>query len=77
MHNPSLREEPRNKPAAVIPLQRDASILTWLEGTGRLLSRDSSDFDYLDQEEEITALMSGDDGGFDDLDDDDDLDLED
>lgn len=77
MHNPSLREEPRNKPAAVIPLQHDASILTWLEGTGRLLSRDSSDFDYLDQEEEINALMVGDDGGFDDLDDDDDLDLDD
>ncbi len=77
MYNPSLREEPRNKPAAVIPLQHDASILTWLEGTGRLLSRDSSDFDYLDQEEEINALMAGDDGGFDGLDDDDDLDLDD
>ena len=73
MYNPSLREEPRNKPASVIPLQQDASILSWLEGTGRLLSRDGNDFDYLDQEEEINALMAGEDGGFDDLDDDDDL----
>lgn len=77
MYNPSLREEPRHQPAAVIPLQQDASILNWLEGTGRLLSRDSSDFDYLDREEEINALMAGEDGGFDDLDDDEDLDLDD
>lgn len=77
MYNPSLREEPRKKPAAVIPLQQDASILGWLEGTGRLLSRDSSEFDYLDQGEEINDLMTGEDGGFDDLEEDDDLDLDD
>lgn len=78
MHNPALYEVPRNRPAAPIPLQRDASILDWLEGTGRLLAREVGDFDYLAEEEEINELMSGDDGSFDlDDDDDDSLDLDD
>lgn len=77
MRNPALHEQPRNQPAKVIPVQRDASILDWLEQTGRLLSRETSDFDYSEpDEEEINALMSGDDGGFDD-DDDDALELDD
>jgi hypothetical protein len=73
MENRALREEPRNQPAAVIPLQRDASILDWLEGTGRLLARDSHDFDYRDDEAEINELMAGEDNSFDIDDDDDDL----
>ncbi len=77
MYNPSLREYPRRQPAQVIPLQRDASILGWLESTGRLLARDSQDFDYLDNEEEISDLMGGDDDSYDLDDDDDELDLED
>lgn len=78
MHNPALRQEPRNQLAPLIPLQRDASILDWLEGTGRLLARESSDFDYLDgDEEEINELMAADDGSFDVDDDDDDLELDD
>lgn len=79
MLNPALHEQPRNQPAAVIPIQRDSSILDWLEGTGRLLSRESSDFDFLDsEEEEINELMAGDDNSFDlDDDDDDSLDLDD
>jgi hypothetical protein len=72
MENRALREEPRNAPARLIPLQRDASILNWLEGTGRLLARDNQDFDYRDDEEEINELMAGEDNSF-DLDDDDDL----
>jgi hypothetical protein len=71
MDNPALHEIPRNQTASVIPLQRDASILDWLESTGRLLAREVGDFDYRDDEEEINALMSGDDGSF-ELDDDDD-----
>jgi hypothetical protein len=78
MHNPALHEVPRNRPAAPIPLQQDASILDWLEGTGRLLSREVSEIDYAGDEEEITELMSGDDASFDlDDDDDDSLDLDD
>jgi hypothetical protein len=75
MHNPALHEIPRNEPASVIPPQRDASILGWLEGTGRLLAREVTDFDYLEEEEEINELMAGEDNSF-DLDDDDDDALE-
>lgn len=77
VYNPSLREEPRNQRAAVIPLKQEASILDWLENSGRLLARDNSEFDFLDDEEEISELMGADDGSFDLDDDDDDLDLED
>lgn len=76
MHNPALREQPLDQPAPVIPQQRDASILGWLEGTGRLLEREVKDFDYGEgEEEEIEGLMTGDDNEF-DLDDDDDDALE-
>lgn len=71
MHNPALHQIPRSQPASPIPLQRDASILDWLEGTGRLLAREPADFDFKNDEEEITELMAVDDGSF-DLDDDDD-----
>ena len=79
MHNnPALLEIPRNQPAAPIPVQRDASILDWLEGTGRLLSRETVEADFAGDEEEINELMSGDDNSFDiDDDDDDALDLDD
>jgi hypothetical protein len=77
MRNPALHEQPRNQPASVIPVQRDASILDWLEGTGRLLSREVVEADFSNNEEEITELMTGDDSSFDlDDDDDDSLDLE-
>lgn len=76
-YNPSLREEPRFQRVGVIPQRHDTSILDWLEQSGRLLARDSSDFDYADDEEEINELMATDDGSFDLDDDDDDLDLED
>jgi len=75
VYNPSLREYPRSARAAVIPLQREASILGWLENSGRMLARDSSEFDYLDDEEEISELMGSDDASF-DLDEDDDVELE-
>lgn len=77
MHNnPALRETPRNMPAPVIPLQRDASILDWLEGTGRLLARDTQELEYRDgEEEEINEFLAGDDSSF-DIDDDDDGALE-
>lgn len=72
MKNPALHETPREQPAAVIPVQRDASILDWLEGTGRLLAREVvADVDFRDDEAEINELMASDDSSF-DLDDDDD-----
>lgn len=76
--NPALHEQPRSQPAPVIPQQRDASILDWLESTGRLLARDNGEMDYRDDEEEINELMAGEDNSFDMDDDDDDmLDLDD
>lgn len=77
MQNRALRETPRTEPAAVIPPQRDASILDWLEGTGRLLSRENTDFDYRDDDEEINELMSAEDNSFEIDDDDDALELDD
>jgi hypothetical protein len=76
VYNPSLREESRNRRAAVIPAKQESSILDWLERTGRLLARDNAEFDYLEDEEEISELMGNDDS-FDLDDDDDDLALED
>jgi hypothetical protein len=38
--NPSLREEPRQQKAPIIESRVDSSIVSWLEGTGRLMERD-------------------------------------
>lgn len=73
MYNPSLRQEPIDQPAAVIPLKHESSILDWLESTGRLLDREDTQIQagYLDEaEEEISDLMGSDDSSFDDDDDD-------
>ena len=72
VYNPSLREEPIDQPAAVIPIKHETSILDWLESSGRLLARDDQEADsYLDDEEEIDQLMGSDEMVY-DLDDDDD-----
>ncbi len=71
MYNPSLREEPRDQLAEVIPLKQETSLLDWLETNGRLLARDIvEDHGYLDEEEEISELMGVDDASYDDDDDD-------
>jgi hypothetical protein len=58
MYNPSLREEPRNQPAEVIPLKQESSFLDWLENTGRLIAREAHDPDgFLEEEEEIDVLI--------------------
>lgn len=79
MENPALRQVARNQPAVVIPVQQNASILSWLENSGRLLARESTDVDFGDNEEEINALMAGEDNSYevDDDDDDDVIDLDD
>lgn len=78
--NPSLREEPINQRSAVIPSTQQSSILDWLEGTGRLLSRDVQERDLLSEDEEIeeiNELMTGEDMDYDDDDTDDLVDVED
>ncbi|MBE9033181.1 DUF3134 domain-containing protein [filamentous cyanobacterium LEGE 11480] len=80
VYNPSLQEKSRQQPAPIIPTERQASILDWLEASGRLLARESSDPEYKDDEAEINALMGSEDNSFEEEeedDDDDDLDLED
>ncbi len=76
--NPALSQESRYEPAAVIPLKRDGSLLTWLESNGRLLPREqlqTEDPKALDEaDEEISGLMGA---GSDDDDDDDDFDADD
>ncbi len=75
MYNPALRQQPRSQPASVIPPQENASILAWLESSGRLLAREAGDPDFRENEEEISALMSGEESDYDD--DDDSMDLDD
>jgi len=61
-YNPSVRQIPRENPADVIPLQRDSSILNWLEGTGRLIPREPIDSVGDEPEpEELADLMGNED----------------
>ncbi|MEO1093430.1 MAG: DUF3134 domain-containing protein [Cyanobacteria bacterium J06638_28] len=74
-YNPSLREIPRDQPADVLPTQQEPSIMTWLEGTGRLKPREEVVIKSEDKEaesEEIDDLMGDGDKSFDD----DDMELE-
>lgn len=75
-YNPSVHQTPRSQPAAVIPQRRDASILGWLENTGRIIPREPVD-NVRDEpdSEEISDLMGGD-NSFDDEDSSDDEDDE-
>lgn len=61
--NPALREEPRYDPAAVIPLQQEASILNWLEKKGRLMARDHgpNEEQLIDNDDDINDIMGVDD----------------
>lgn len=71
MKNPSLREQPREQVAPVMESRQDASILGWLEDSGRLMERETQESATDDEEmEEINALMSGDGDDFDSDDDD-------
>lgn len=74
MLNTSLREEPREQLAAVIPSKHESSMLDWLEASGRLVMRDTQEPGYLN-EEEISELMSVDDVTYDIDDEDESLDL--
>ncbi len=42
-NNPALKQQLRSEPAPVIAVQRNTSILEWLEGQGRLIDRDERD----------------------------------
>lgn len=75
--NSALREEPLDQVAPVIPLNRDSSILGWLEDIGRLVTTETDDLDYSygeDTAEELSEFV-GETDTF-DLDEDDTDDLE-
>lgn len=74
MYNNSLREEPREQLAEVIPVKQETSLLDWLEANNRLIARDVQDDSFLDDEEEISDLIGVDDGAIDDDDSDSDFD---
>lgn len=76
-YNPSVRQIPRENPADVIPLQRDSSILNWLEGTGRLIPREPIDSVGDEPEPEELADLMGSEDKDDDVDDSDDTDDDD
>jgi flagellar biosynthesis/type III secretory pathway chaperone len=71
MYNPSLREEPREQLAEVIPLKQETSLLDWLETNNRLIARESHEDDLYDDDEEISDLMGSDNDQYDDDDTDD------
>ncbi|MCM1981796.1 DUF3134 family protein [Lyngbya confervoides] len=71
MQNPSLRQQALSELAPVIPPNTKASILTWLEGTGRLMDREVVEPKNTEEEEieEINALMGDSDDYIDEDDD--------
>ena len=71
MQNPSLRQEPRYEPARVIPVNKDSSIIEWLERTGRLIPREKEERELiLEDELELSEFMDSDDTYDIDIDDD-------
>ncbi|MEB3249610.1 MAG: DUF3134 domain-containing protein [Microcystaceae cyanobacterium] len=79
MYNPSLRQEPRYEPAAVLPITRETSLLDWLRTSNRLIFREKEESvaEVLLDDVEISELMGDVDDGLYDDDLDDDLDLTD
>lgn len=74
MYNNSLREEPREQLAGVIPVKQETSLLDWLEANNRLIARDVQDDNFREDEEEIAGLMDVEDTSIDDDDSDSDFD---
>lgn len=68
LNNPSLKQYPRQQPAPLLPASDEPDLLTWLENSGRLIARDNvaePEFPSA-EEEEISALMGGEDSSYDD-----------
>ncbi|MGB5959889.1 MAG: DUF3134 domain-containing protein [Coleofasciculaceae cyanobacterium] len=66
MYNNSLREEPREQLAGVIPAKQETSLLDWLEANDRLIARDVQEESSSADEEEISGLMDVEDNAVDD-----------
>ncbi|NJK62133.1 MAG: DUF3134 family protein [Synechococcaceae cyanobacterium SM2_3_1] len=71
MQNPSLREEPRNRKATIIPSKDSMSILDWMRKQGRLIEQTPEPAAPLAEEdiEDIDDLIGDEEfGDFDDED---------
>jgi len=57
--NPALTCYHRNDAAPVLPLREEPDLLSWLEGSGRLVTEQDSDSQEIStiEEEELSALM--------------------
>ncbi len=67
MKNPSLRSQPRHENAPIIHKDNENTILTWLEGTGRMIDRDVVLATLISDEDDLTnALLETDVMDFDD-----------
>lgn len=78
MYNPSLKQEPRYEPAAVIPVKTDSSLIDWLTETGRLIPRDKQEKENTSGEDvDLTDFIDNDDSVYNDDDNNDDVELDD
>ncbi len=77
MYNPSVSQEPRYEPAAVIPIKDDMSLVDWLKETNRFIPREKvEEEEKSDEDVDLSDFIDNDDGMYDD-DSDDDMDLDD
>lgn len=75
LKNP-LREEPREQRAAVIHSKQEISLINWLESSGRMIARETQEFEYPEEEDpEILGLIDVEDATY-DIDDDDAVNLD-
>ncbi|PLS68195.1 MAG: hypothetical protein CV045_09315 [Cyanobacteria bacterium M5B4] len=71
MYNPSMREEPRHRPAGVLPKPQVESILDWLERNGRIAARVPEASITFDEDiDELNEIIGEDSGYYDDDEDD-------
>jgi Protein of unknown function (DUF3134) len=77
MKNSPLREEPREKRAAVISSNHEFFLLEWLRSTGRLMERETQETEYVNEVEDISTMIEVDEIPYDLEDDDMSIDLED
>ncbi|MGK7945886.1 MAG: DUF3134 domain-containing protein [Microcystaceae cyanobacterium] len=76
-YNPSLSQEPRYEPAAVIPIKEDTSLVDWLKATNRLIPREVvAEEEKSSEDVDLADFIDTDDPAYEDNDDSD-MDVED
>ncbi len=64
INNPTLREEPRHRPAGILPKPQTESILDWLERTGRIAARVPEASIIFDEDTDELNEIIGEEGGY-------------